>query len=128
MDELAAWLRRQAEEDRAAARRALNVRGEWYLAMQQAHACTDTVEIGPAYQHLVAHDPRTEIARAESVLAVLGAYETTWQAAEASWHQEDGNSSLRDQARGLRRAVRRLAWGYRYREGYLSAWGNGLGR
>lgn len=60
--------------------------------------------------------PRTEAARAESVLAVLDLYEKA-VGAEAS------DLLLRDlSALTLRRVVRLLAWGYRHREGWKQEW------
>lgn len=100
-DEIAAWLRAQAEGDNEAARG-----GEAYYC----EGCR------------VLHDPsaeaQDEAARAQSVLAVLDDYETMRKLAEAAWEQEAGAHSLYDQARTLKWTVRKLAHGYRFREGY----------
>jgi hypothetical protein len=140
-DEIAAWLRGQAEADIRAAAAATS--GPWEF---EGDDPTDdelftVCEDGPAArfgdtvawvrggnrnvangQHMERHDPLTETARAESVLAVLGAYETAWSLAEKSWDREESDQPLYDQARALRRAVRLLAYGYRYRDGYKEEW------
>jgi hypothetical protein len=107
-DEIAAWLRAQAEADLWRAGRAAGV---------------------------FIDDPRTEIARAESLLAVLGAYEgATWRLAA---EQSDFGDWVRGSAPvvrpdfagpnpklipGLARAIRLLAYGYRSREGWQDGW------
>lgn len=123
-DEIAAWLRAQAEADLARAQAATP--GEWAALDGGVMSIEDEtqwpVSITQSRRdradrvHIAAHDPRTEVARAESVLAVLDAYETGRKLAEAAWEQ-DG-----DWVRGLRRAVRLLAYGYRHREGYEEGW------
>jgi hypothetical protein len=147
-EEIAEWLRGQAEEDIARAGAATP--GPWEF---EGDDPTDdelfTVHDGEhgdlvgdlvAYtrgtlrrgtegrqvangRHMERHDPLTETARAESVLAVLDAYEAARKLAEAAWEQEDEAAhSLGDQARALGRAVRLLAYGYRHREGGQETW------
>ena len=79
-------------------------------------------------RHIAAHDPPTETARAESVLAVLDDRERT--AAIASPAEcPQGEIAGRDYLDALRelavldRVVRLLAYGYRRREGWKEAWG-----
>lgn len=104
-DEVAAWLRAQAEADIKAA-------GDG-----KAYYCEYCLEL-----HAVPVKAQDEAARAESVVAVLDDFEATWKLAEAAWEHEAGVHSLYDQARTLKRTVRKLAYGYRFREGYEEAW------
>lgn len=146
-DEIAAWLRKQAEADKAAAEALIGDgwTGMWRIDRYGAvHDCgfgeellkgvvhdraswrsVDVAKVRRAQAeaaHVKIHEPAGEVARAESVLAVLDDYETAWKLAEAAWEQEDEAAhSLGDQARTLKRTVRRLAYGYRHREGYKEA-------
>jgi Family of unknown function (DUF6221) len=113
-DEIAAWLREQAEADIKTAGRS----GETYFSESLPQWARDMLP-GKAW---AARDAQDKAARAESVLAVLGDYETTRRLAEAAWEQEAGAHSLYDQARALRRTVRKLAYGYRRREGWRPEW------
>ena len=63
-----------------------------------------------------------EGARAGALLSVLGDYEAAWNLAVPAWERDEGAHALYDQARTLKRTVRKLAYGYRFREGYEEAW------
>ena len=93
-DEIAVWLRQQAEADVARAQMA----------------------------GVFVSDPRTEGARAESVLAVLAEYESAWR--DAGKYEDLGvtDRSLNNRAKAFKRVVRLLAFGYRYREGWQEEW------
>lgn len=129
MDEIAAWVRRQAEEDLAAAGEATP--GPWEFEgddptddeLYSAHdenllptvAWTRDRQVANG-RHMERHDPPTEAARAESVLAILDLYDATLTADGSAGPGErlviDGRVSA------LSRTVRLLAWGYRRRDGY----------
>ncbi len=69
-----------------------------------------------------ANDPRDTIARCEFELAVLDEFEAYWRLAVAAWEAEAGVHSLYDQARTLKRTVRRLGYSYRFKDGYRQEW------
>lgn len=73
--------------------------------------------------HITRHDPRTETARAESVLAVLGEYEAAVTVMESQRVRPEGvGPGVFACVRTLHRTVRLLAWGYRSREEYKETW------
>jgi hypothetical protein len=74
MDDLIAFVRARLAEDEAAANVALRVTAEWYEVAQQAIACTDTIEIGFAYQHIVRYDPARALREVESKRAIVSLY------------------------------------------------------
>lgn len=149
-DEIAAWLRAQADADIEAAGKATP--GPWKddgspacMVFQPAaprgiawcsNARPDEDLANSA--HIARHDPQTETARAESVLGVVHLYEQTaalvrepptvtaprWPGAES----QPGMISARDYLDARRElavlgpAVRLLAAGYRHREGYKESW------
>lgn len=102
-EEIASWLREQAEYDGWRAGRA----------------------------GVFVSDPRTEAARAEAILAVLGDYAATLavkdgvEAKLAAGRNPEPNDSYLEALRELavyRLVARRLAYGYRSREGYKLEW------
>jgi hypothetical protein len=132
-DEIAAWLRAQAEADLEAAQKATP--GPWEFE-------GDVPDVGDLYsahdenlrtvartrdrqvangQHMERHDPLTEKARAESVLAVLDEHA---RLNDSIWCRtcdpagESGDSAAWYPCR----TVRLLACGYRHREGFKEAW------
>ena len=139
-DECAAWLRAQAEADIKAAGEATP--GPWEFEgddptddeLFTTHEDSRRARFGDtvAYvrgrshvangRHMERHDPRDAAARAESVLSVLDEYEAKWKLAVEAWERDEGAHALYDQARTLKRTVRKLAYGYRFREGYEEAW------
>ena len=153
-EEIAAWVRKQANGDLAHCRDLIESEAaapEWsepssgvLVTGPPEHDDTwaGTFAIGDSriVRHVIAHDPRTEIARAESVLAILdehyilarddrnGAYEefsvvpaglTDHGCGCVTCHYQ-GFGAV--QAYGTCRTVRLLAWGYRHREGWEPEW------
>jgi hypothetical protein len=141
--EIAAWLKAQAEADKAAAGAATP--GPWefddgdtdgeVFETEDCHPVAycrsggdwrhpDAISRTDANgRHVALHDPRTEAARAESVLLVIGEYEVAALTFEASREKPGGvPESIYGLVRGLGRVVRLLAWGYRHREGYQQGW------
>lgn len=126
-DEIAAWLRAQAEADIEAAGKATP--GPWKddgspacMVFQPAaprgiawcsNARPDEDLANSA--HIARHDPLTETARAESVLAVLKLYDLAVTVAEAK-------AGPAKSAEIMRLVIRDLAAGYRHREGYQESW------
>ena len=78
-------------------------------------------------RHMERHDPLTETARAESVLAVLDDYDRTAVIANPP-ECPQGETAGRDYLDALRElaaldhVVRLLAYGYRHREGFKEEW------
>ena len=145
--EAAAWLRAQAEADIVAAEEAgLSSPAPWAATGEDIVSATDDPFYrgicaananGAEAEHIVRHDPLTEAARAESVLAVLDLYEQTVAAVERSplpgslcggLQPRQAGVSARDYLdarRGLAAlgpVVRLLAAGYRRREGWKESW------
>ena len=142
--EVAAWLRKQAEADIKAAAEATP--GPWefegddptddelFAAGEDSPAARfgDVV----AYvrggdrnvangRHMERHDPRTEIARAESVLAVVAEYErhaSAFGASVKAGRTVQGSIGVRLTVRTSGHDVRLLAFGYRRREGWRPEW------
>lgn len=71
------------DEDQSVAIVALLVPAEWYEIAQQAVACTDTIEIGFAYQHIVRHDPARALREAEAGRRLIKRYELAASATAA---------------------------------------------
>lgn len=138
-DECAAWLRGQAEADVKAAGNATP--GPWEFEgddptddeLWTAHDGEHGDQVGNvvAYvrgrdrtvangRHMERHDPRTEAARAESVLAVLDLYAATLTADGSAG--PGGRLVIDGRLSALHRTVRLLAYGYRYREGWQKTW------
>ena len=120
-DEIAAWLRAQAEGDKAAALKLAAERG----SQERGVRWTGTPEGLAAWERewrerkaasplgRLALDLPEVIARAESVLAVLDLFEPVIG---------DGvNFALGEQARA-EDGIRLLAYGYRHREGWRPEW------
>jgi Family of unknown function (DUF6221) len=150
---LIAWLRQQAEADKTAAASATP--GPWVFegddpADDELYSTHDE-HLYPtvAYtrdgirgnrqvangRHMERHDPLTEAARADAVLAVLDALEDAVQRRTAE--QADFGAWVRGETTGkrpefpgphpalipgLELTVRLLATGYRHREGYKEEW------
>lgn len=79
------------------------------------------------FEHVIRHDPRTEAARAKSVLAVLDDYTVTAAIAnppECPQGEIAGRDYLdaKREVAALDHVVRLLAAGYRHREGYKESW------
>ena len=136
MEEIAAWLRAQAEADLTLARSAGG--GEWHTLCRCEGECDGTspceevegddiriyAEGGhDCWQadHIAAHDPRDEIARAESVLAVLDEHA---RLDDSIWCRtcDPGGESGDSAAWYPCRTLRLLAYGYRHREGWQDGW------
>jgi Family of unknown function (DUF6221) len=138
--EIAAWLRAQAEADIEAANAATP--GPWEFEgddptddelystrdenLLPTVAWTRDRNVANG-RHMERHDPLTETARAESVLAVLDDYART--AAIANPPQcPQGEIAGRDyldakrELAALDHVVRLLAYGYRRREGFKGEW------
>lgn len=136
VDEIAAWLRAQAEADIEAAGKATP--GPWHsrnlgrhdlgaVIRKTGETPVARVPVGPALgtfegghgaadsAHAARHDPLTETARAESVLAVLKLYDVAVTVAEAK-------AGPAKSAEIMRLVVRDLAAGYRHREGFEAGW------
>lgn len=140
IDEVAAWLRSQAEADLAAAGAATP--GPWefegddptddelYSTRDEGRLPTVAWTRDRAVangRHMERHDPLTEAARAESVLAVLDDYAATLavkERAEAKLRAGEDPGPNAGYLEALRElavygsVLRRLASGYRHREGY----------
>lgn len=139
-DEIAAWLRSQAEADIEAAGKATP--GPW---APEEPLLTDVVtsallgrvadcSVGTGYRaqslpdarHIARHDPLTEKARAESVLAVIDDYEAAdgFDLEEGVHDGRDYDERERDEAvaGALDGVIRLLAAGYRFREGWKESW------
>lgn len=125
-DEIAAWLRAQAEADIKAAGVATD--GPWEIDGSAIRGAARSYSGGKPRdvlvvkhtwrqeaEHVIRHDPRTEAARAESVLAVLRLYDVAVTVAEAK-------AGPAKSAEVLRLVVRDLAAGYRFREGFKEEW------
>jgi hypothetical protein len=134
VEEIAAWLRKQAEEDKAAAERATD--GPWSIDGMTVRGTTraysgaregEVLVIAHTWPqesgHITRHDPRTEGARAESVLAVLGEYDAAVAVINAGLASGMGvGPGGTATAKALRRTVGLLARGYRFRPGYDERW------
>ena len=132
--EVTAWLRSQAEADLAAAGAATP--GPWefegddptddelYSTRDEGRLPTVAWTRDRAVangRHMERHDPLTEAARAESVIAVVEAFEA---ALTADGSAGPGARLIADgRVSALGQAVRLLACGYRHREGYKPGWG-----
>jgi hypothetical protein len=122
-DEITAWLRAQAEGDKAAALKLAAERG----SRERGVRWTGTPEGLAAWERewrerkagsplgRLALDLPEVIARAESVLAVLDEY-----GGADGFDLPEGVSEGRDYALGC--VVRLLAYGYRHREGWRPEW------
>ena len=148
--EIAAWLRKQAEADIEAAE--ASAPGPWileeetggfgpvaWISMPFGHPAVPGATCGltrymplgaqdaETARHIARHDPLTETARAESVLAVLDDYERTAVIANPPECPQgetagcDYLDALRELA-ALDHVVRLLAYGYRRREGFKEEW------
>lgn len=80
LNDLVTWLRAQLDEDERRAQRAKQTRSRyrliedppsWEVAMQQALACTDTVDLAPAHAHMVHHDPARVLRDVEAKRRIL---------------------------------------------------------
>jgi hypothetical protein len=132
---MSVWLREQAEADLSAAKAATP--GPWEFegddptddeVFDVPHCRPVAFTRGDARQvangqHIARHDPLTEAARAESVLAVVREYEAAALIFDANRERPGGaGHSVFGLVRGLQRVMRLLALGYRYREGYRQEW------
>jgi hypothetical protein len=142
VDELAAWLRRQAEQDFAQARDLIESEAaapEWsepasgvlYTGPPTADdAWAGTFAIGDSRitRFIAGHDPRTEIARAQSVLLTLDEHAEAGVSTygipecraclEKGWRPGPCGDDGTPNAAWPCRTVRLLAFGYRCRDGY----------
>lgn len=150
-DEIAAWLREQAEADLEAAGKATP--GPWAAPVREVNGgvvfslsypegangyvggvpvlSEDERRSWSDQEHIARHDPLTETARAESVLAVLDDYAATMavkdsiEAKLAAGKNPGPNAGYLEALRELvvyDSVVRLLAAGYRYREGFNPGW------
>lgn len=71
---LLAFYAARLDEDQSVAIVALLVPAEWYEIAQQAVACTDTIEIGFAYQHIVRRDPARALREVEAGRRLIKRY------------------------------------------------------
>lgn len=126
MDEAIAWLREQVAQRMETARLAAAAEGGSHASWLPAYGTvvdaadedwaviTDTVDEIAA--HIALNDPQDVIARCEAELGILDLY--------GLWAAEDlnGNPALGAAACAVSDAVRHLASGYKYRDGYAQHW------
>jgi hypothetical protein len=131
--EIAAWLRVQAQADIKAAKAATP--GPWansepgpWIDASSAGIIVQT-RVGEDAAHIARHDPLTEEAQAESVLAILDEHEEIGRNSRGgpicNVCVNIGIESANDAefyATYPCRTVRLLAYGYRYRPGYVQEW------
>lgn len=129
--EIAAWLRSQAEADvRAAKAAAESTPAPWVATGEDIESATEDPFYrgicaananGAEAEHIARHDPLTEEARAESVLAVLDLYEHE-MLPTVHEPEPEVQELIEQRIYVLESVIGVLAAGYRFRDGWKETW------